>query len=92
MEQTSTSFLALIRSVATQRGEDVAQLDKLLKSWSLKRVCTPGDGSCLFMSVAYSLIQRIQSEDTRIVHILQQLGIPEENFKGLTSENGGRVE
>ena len=37
----------------------------------------PGDGNCLFTSVAFSLVQRIQSADAFIIECLHDIGIHE---------------
>ena len=45
---------------------------------------TLGDGSCLFTSVAHSLIQRVQSGDSAVHQILSRLGVSESHFDNIT--------
>ena len=51
-----TTFISLARGLTQKQLEAVHenQLDDLLKSWRLRRVPVPGDGNCLFTSVAES--------------------------------------
>ena len=60
------SFIAMLEGWCnSQQGEvDSSKIDSLLMSWNLKRVVVPGDGNCLFTSVAFSLVQRAQKGDT----------------------------
>lgn len=74
-----TSFIALVEGLTKKQAPD-SNLDILLKSWKLKRVIVPGDGNCLFTSVANSLVQRSQSGDTAVLQILVHLGVPETQF------------
>ena len=61
----------------SQQGEvDSSQIDSLLMSWNLKRVTVPGDGNCLFTSIAFSLVQRAQRGDTFTSEHLLALGVP----------------
>lgn len=55
---------------------DSSKIDSLLMSWNLKRVVVPGDGNCLFTSVAFSLVQRAQKGDTFTSEYLLALGVP----------------
>lgn len=76
-----TSFLALVQGLGKKdigKGND---LDMFLKSWNFKRINIHGDGSCLFTSVAHPLIQRVESGDTSVLHILFQIGVPEQHVK-----------
>ncbi len=66
LKTRDTSFLALVRGLSKKHGQE-SNLDKLLTSWNFKKVAVSGDGSCLFTSVANSLLLRIQSGDEEII-------------------------
>ena len=71
-----------MQGLGTEDTGNDSELDTLLKSWNFRRVEVCGDGSCLFTSVAHSLIQRIiDSRDAAILHILQQIGVPDQHAK-----------
>ena len=55
-------------------------MESLLNSWNLKRVAVPGDGNCLFTSIAFSLIQ---SGDTLTTECLLALGVPVDHTQDL---------
>ena len=76
-----TSFLALVQGLGKEEMGNDSELDMLLKSWNFRRVEVRGDGSCLFTSVAHSLIQRIETGDASILQILLQTGVPEQHLK-----------
>ena len=42
-----------------------------------------GDGSCLFTSVAATLISRVQNSDAAVLQMLLRLGVPEANLKDI---------
>lgn len=67
-------------SVGAHAEVDNEQIGSLLKSWNLERVDIPGDGDCLFRSVAFGLIQIIQHGDKDIKELLLGLGVPETNL------------
>ena len=45
-----------------------------------KSIVVPGDESCLFTSVANSLIQRVQCGDMLVSDIFARFGVPDEHF------------
>ena len=51
------------------------RLTDVLKSWNLVRVEVPGDGNCLFTSVAISITSICQQNQSPLVAIIQALGI-----------------
>ena len=61
-----TTFMAMVEGLCSSHKSDTQgdQMESLLSSWNLQRVTIPGDGNCLFTSVAFSLVQRIQGGDT----------------------------
>ena len=78
-----TSFMAMIQGVCNRHQSKIESnpMESLLTSWNLKRVPIPGNGNCLFRSVAFSLVQRIQGGDLFIAEHLQALGVPESHIQ-----------
>ena len=58
-----TSFMAMVEGWCNSHQSEIenSQIKNMLSSWNLQKVNIPGDGNCLFTSVAFSLVQRIQS-------------------------------
>ena len=77
------SFLAVIQGACSkhQTSEQSAQIDNLLASWNMKRITVPGDGNCLFTSIALGLIQRVQTGDESAIECLHTLGVSDENLQ-----------
>ena len=75
--------MAMIQGVCNRHQSEIENnpMESLLTSWNLKRVPIPGDGNCLFRSVAFSLVQRIQGGDLFITEHLQALGVPESHIQ-----------
>ncbi len=79
-----TSFLAMIEGLCNGKQSEVGSghsMESLLMSWNLKRVPAPGDGNCLFTSVAFSLVQNMQGGQTCIIERLLSLGIPQDHIQ-----------
>ena len=64
------SFIAI-----APKAQDSDQLQNILDSWNLRKVDMPGDGDCLFWSIAYGLMQRIQNGDNAVKQLLLGLGV-----------------
>ena len=59
-----TSFLTLVKGFQSRQPTDRHNiLDNVLSSWNFRRVEVPGDGNCLFTSIAHSLVIRVQCGD-----------------------------
>ena len=71
------SFLALIQGLTKINQGQTSYLDTVLNSWNFKRVTVNGDESCLFTSVASTLVRRVEKHDTVVLQMLLQLGVPE---------------
>ena len=73
------SFLSIAQrlSVGPHAESDNDQIGSLLTSWNLERVSIPGDGDCLFRSVAFGLIYRLQHGDKDIKELLLGLSVPQ---------------
>ena len=58
-----TSFMAMVEGWCNSHQSEIenSQIENMLSSWNLQKINIPGDGNCLFTSVAFSLVQRIQS-------------------------------
>ena len=71
-----TFFIALIEKLvgSCPHELDHSQIDTTLSSWNLKRVNMPGDGNCLFRSIAFTVVQRIQGGNACIRAHLLSLG------------------
>ena len=65
------------------RNFDNKQLELLLTSWNLRRVSSLGNGDCLFSSVAYCLIHRMEQGDTAIKQQMMKIGVPEVHLNDL---------
>ena len=74
-----TSFMAMVEGWCNSHQSEIesSQIENMLSSWNLQKVNIPGDGNCLFTSVAFSLVQRIQSGDAYIIERLRDIGIHE---------------
>lgn len=76
------SFLSMTQGLT--KGEDVKtdneQIENHVASWNLELVPIPGDGNCLFTSIAFVLIQRMQSGDRDIQGRMLALGIPQSSL------------
>ena len=72
------SFLSIAERLTrvSSYESDIQQLGSQLASWNLKKVSTPGDGNCLFRSVAVGLIHRLHHGDKDIEQVLLGLGVP----------------
>ena len=80
-----TSFMAIIEGLRERYQSELQsdQIESLLTSWNLKRIAVAGDGNCLFTSIAFGLVQRIQSGDNVATEILCGLGVPESNIQDI---------
>ena len=80
-----TSFMAMVEGFCNshQSHDESTQMESLLNSWNLKRAAVPGDGNCLFTSIAFSLIQKIQSGDTLTTECLLALGVAVDHIQDL---------
>lgn len=58
-----------------EQSENLKRLTNVLQSWNFVRVEVPGDGNCLFTSVAITIISMCQQHQSPLVDILQELGI-----------------
>ena len=78
--------MAMVEGLCSSHKSDTQgdQMESLLASWNLQRVTIPGDGNCLFTSVAFSLVQRIQGGDTVTRDRLLTLGVPEAHIKDVS--------
>ena len=74
-----TTFMATVERLCDMHV-NTNNLDSLLESWNLRREVVPGDESCLFTSVANSLIQRVQCGDMLVSDIFARFGVPDEHF------------
>ncbi len=70
-----TSILALIQSCCDNHHTESTNIENVLSSWNFRKVAVPGDGNCLFTSVALSIIERIQNHDDVVVDIMTKLGL-----------------
>ena len=71
-----------LTSIANKKIDN-EQLEPLLESWKLTRVPSVGNGDCLFRSLAYCLIYRMQQGDVAIKQQLVRIGVPEEHLNNL---------
>lgn len=78
------SFLALIQGLTKVNQGQTSYLDTVLNSWNFERVSVNGDGSCLFTSVASTLVRRVEKKDTVVIQLLLQLGVPEVNLNDIS--------
>lgn len=77
------SFLALIQGLTKINQGQTSYLDTVLNSWNFERVTVNGDESCLFTSVASTLVRRVERHDTVVHQMLLQLSVPEENLRDI---------
>ena len=72
-----TSFIALIERLVSSHSThiDYSQIDQTLSSWNLRRIQSPGDGNCLFTSIAFVLAHRIRGGDATIRAHLRLIGV-----------------
>ena len=90
------SFLSIAQrlSVGPHAESDNDQIGSLLTSWNLERVSIPGtlsipgDGDCLFRSVAFGLIYRLQHGDKDIKELLLGLSVPQISLYDVIIYNG----
>ena len=77
-----TSFLSVTHRLSGHCGtiSNDHQIENLLASWNLKRIAVPGDGNCLFRSVALGLIQRLKEGDKDVEQALLGLGVSQLNM------------
>ena len=89
---TTANFIAsntfFLSSLCITQGlisvaNDNEQLEPLLASWNLTRVTSLGDGDCLFRSVAYCLVYRMQQGDIAVKQCMVRIGVPEEHLHNL---------
>ena len=64
-----------IMFVAEEEKPAIERLDALLKSWNFSRLEVPRDGNCLFYAAAYNLKFQLESGNTELERILENLGI-----------------
>ena len=74
-----------IPSPESALDEHKKRLTNSLTSWNFRSVSTPGDGNCLFHSVAFALQQQSQQGNDSICQVLSSLGI------NLTSQSTAEV-
>ena len=77
------SFLALIQGLTKKKQGQTSYLDTVLNSWNFERVTVNGDESCLFTSVASTLVRIVEKHDTVVLQMLLQLSVPEENLRDI---------
>lgn len=66
---------SLSTSEHSECDEHSKRLNNVLKSWNFVRVEVPGDGNCLFTSVAITVISLCQQYQSPLAAILHNLGI-----------------
>lgn len=71
------SFLALIKQSCDKHHTESADISSVLSPWNFMQVPVPGDGNCLFTSVALSIIERIQNHDQTVIDFITTLGLSE---------------
>lgn len=71
-----------LTSVANTKNNN-EQLEPLLASWGMLRVPSLRNGDCLFRSIAYSLIYRMQRGDLCIQQCMARIGVPTEHMQNL---------
>ena len=69
------SILAMIQHSCENHHTESTNLESVLSSWNFRKVDVPGDGNCLFTSVALSILERIQNHDQVIIDIMTKLGL-----------------
>ena len=77
-----TSFMAIVEGWCNSHQSEFQsiQMERLLTSWNVE---IPGDGNCLFTSVAFSLVQRIQGGDQSTRERLHALGVHEVHIQDI---------
>ena len=77
------STLCITQGVTAGANDNKQSLEPLLASWNLTRVPSLGNGDCLFRSLAYCLIYRIQRGDVALKQCMTRIGVPEEHLHNL---------
>ena len=83
-EHFFSSFMAVVEGMCNSRPNEVdngQQMESLLSSWNMKKICIPGDGNCLFASIAFSLVHRVERGDRATIECLHKLGIPDTHLR-----------
>ena len=61
----------------------VIAMSTILLSCNLKRICIPGEGNCLFASIAFSLVHRVeQGNRATIERVFAQVRYTGHSFTG----------
>ena len=78
--------MAVVEGMCNSRPNEVdngQQMESLLSSWNMKRICIPGDGYCLFASIAFSLVHRVERGDRATIECLHKLGTPDTHSRNV---------
>ena len=62
--------------ISPQHSEHLHRLQNVLHSWNFEQVPMPGDGNCLFYATIFSIVERVQHNDTSLQQMVMDLGVP----------------